>query len=153
MAFCGFTGTMRLPNGPALRIRLALSDAAESAGLGGIPNDAFDDDEAMLMVFFNNNQRSINMGNTHFNIDVFFLDDDLNVLALERNLTAHPGKAEPPLIENSRPVFARHILEMRSGTKYTDHIKQGTQLEWTSKPTVKEIERCMADVWRQVHGK
>ncbi len=152
MAHCAYAGTMRLPDGATLNIRLALSDSDKNKGLSGIAHDAFDDDEAMLMVFFNNNQRSINMGDVYFNVDVFFLNDALTVTDLQRNLTAHPRKIEPPLIENSKQVFTRHILEMRSGTKYANQIKQGMRLKWTSKPTVKEIERCMADVWKQTHG-
>ena len=98
------------------------------------------------MVYFNNNQHSINMGGTHFNIDAFFLDNDLKVVGLQRNLKAHPGENESPEIENTEWVFAQHLMEMRSGCQYTDQIKQGSVLRWLSQQTVKEIKLCMAKV-------
>lgn len=136
---------MRLPDGASLRILLALSDAAKTTGLSGIANEAFADDGALLMVFINNKQRAIHMGDVYFNLDIFFLNDELTVVGLQRNLSAHPGKTEPPAIDYSKWVYTRHILEMRSGTKYANQIKRGTRLNWTSQPAAKDIERCMAD--------
>ena len=146
---CGVSATVRLPRGDTLKIHLALSDTAKITGLSGIPGEAFGDEEALLMVFLTDKHRAIHMGNTHFNLDVFFLNNDLTVVGLQRNLSAHPGKTEPPLIEYSRWMYTRHILEMRSGTEYANQIKHGMQLEWTSRPSLKAIERCMADVRKQ----
>jgi uncharacterized membrane protein (UPF0127 family) len=150
MAHCGSTGMARLPDGANLRIRLALSDAAKTTGLSGTPSEGFRDDEALLMVFPDNRQRAIHMPDTYFNLDVFFLDDALTVVGLQRNLPAHPGKTEPPVIAHSKWVYSRHILELRSGTTYANQIKRGTRLTWTSKPALKEIEECMADAWKQI---
>ena len=47
---------------------------------------------------------------------------------------------------------ARHILEIRSGTPQANHIKQGTQLKWASRPTLYQIERCMAAIWYRNKG-
>ncbi|MCO6411999.1 MAG: DUF192 domain-containing protein [Thiogranum sp.] len=147
MALCGYSGALQLADGSTVRVSLALSSADKKQGLSGLREADFAEDEALLMVNFNNNQRSINMGDTYFNIDVFFLDNDLKVVGLQRNLKAHPGRVEPPAIENSEWVFARHIMEMRSGSSYANRIKQGMVLRWQSQPTVKDIERCMADIW------
>ena len=153
LSFCGYSGVMQLPDGASLKIRLALSDADKKQGLSGIRKEDFAEDEALLIVNFNNDQRSINMGDTWFDIDVFFLDNDLVVVGLQRNLKAHPGRAEPPPIENSAWVFARHTMEMRSGSRYARRIEQGMRLQWRSQPTVKEIEQCMAEVWNREHGR
>ena len=146
---CGTSATVRLPHGDILKIHLALSETAKVTGLSGTPEEAFSDDEALLMVFLDNRHRAIHMGDMYFNLDVFFLNEDLRVVGLQRNLSAHPGKAEPPLIEYSRWVYSRHILEIRSGTKYANQIKQGMRLEWTSQPTLRAIEQCMAGVGQQ----
>jgi len=151
MALCGVSGAFQLPDGSTLRVRLALDDEDKKRGLSGFRETDFAEDEALLMVGFNNNQRSINMGDTFFNIDVFFLDDDLKVVGLQRNLKAHPGRVEPPAIENSEWVFARHIMEMRSGSSYANRIQQGMVLRWQSQPTIKDIERCMANVWNRAN--
>jgi len=147
MSLCGFSGAMQLADGSTLKVRLALSDAEKKLGLSGLRRTEFAGDEALLMVNFNNNQRSVNMGDTHFNIDVFFLDNELRVVGLHRNLKAHPGKTEPPVIENSPWVYARHIMEMRADSRYARRIEVGTVLRWQSQPSVKEIEQCMAEVW------
>ena len=152
MTQCGRSGAMQLPGGSHLKLRLALNNTQKEKGLSGIAADAFDDDEALLMVFFNYGQRSVLMGDTRFNLDVFFLDHTLTVVGLQRNLTAHPSTNEPPQIEQSREVKARHILEMRSGTPQANQIKQGTQLKWASRPTIQQIERCMAAIWHRNKG-
>lgn len=152
MSLCGFSGAMQLADGSRLKVRLTLSDAEKKLGLSGLRKTEFAGDEALLMVNFNNNQRSVNMGDTHFNLDVFFLDNDLRVVGLHRNLKAHPGKTEPPAIENSPWVYARHIMEMRADSRYASQIQVGTVLRWQSEPGVKEIERCMAGVWRRSKG-
>jgi uncharacterized membrane protein (UPF0127 family) len=151
MTSCGYAAALRLADGSTLRLRLALSDADKRQGLSGLRETDFAEDEALLMLNFNSNQRAINMGDTWFDIDVFFLDNDIRVVGLQRRLKAHPGRTEPPPIENSQWVFARHIMEMRSGSRYAERIRQGMVLRWTSQPAEKEIERCMAEVWNQQH--
>lgn len=147
MSLCGFSGAIQLADGSNIRVRLALSDAEKKQGLSGLPKTQFGEDEALLMVSFNNGLRGVHMPDTYFNLDVFFLDKDLRVVGLQRNLTAHPGKTEPPKIEASRWVFARHIMEMRSDSRIAHQIQVGTILHWQSQPTVNAIERCMAEVW------
>jgi uncharacterized membrane protein (UPF0127 family) len=149
MAYCGSTGSFQLPDGSTIKTRLALNNADKEKGLSGIAADEFADDEAMLMVFFNYGQRSVVMDDTHFNLDVFFLDHTLTVVGLQRNLKAHPDTTEPPEIEQSKEVKARHILEMRSGTPQANQIEQGAKLIWTSSPSVHAVERCMAAIWMQ----
>jgi uncharacterized membrane protein (UPF0127 family) len=152
MAHCGYSGSMQLPDGSNLKLRLALNNVQKEKGLSGIAADDFADDEALLMVFFNYGPRSVLMGDTNFNLDVFFLDHTLTVDGLQRNLTAHPGTTEPPLIEESREIKARHILEMRSVTSQASQIEQGARLKWASSPTIHQIERCMAAIWYRNKG-
>lgn len=149
MASCGYSGEITLDDHSTIKVRLALTEADKKRGLSGKRETDFAEDEALFMVFFNNDQRSINMGDTHFNVDVFYLDDALKVVGLQRNLKAHPGKDEPPTIENSEWVHARHIMEMRSDSPYAGMIKKDMAVRWISKPTVKEIEFCMAKVWKK----
>ncbi len=149
MSFCGSTARLQLADGSPIRARLALSYADRKQGLSGLRTTEFAKDEALLMLSIDNNLRSVNMGDMHFSIDVFFLDADLKVVGLHRDLKAHPGKAQPPMIENSPWVYARHIMEMRADSPYAARIQPGSVLRWRSKPGEKEIERCMADVWKQ----
>jgi len=37
--------------------------------------------------------------------------------------------------------------------RYAGRIGQGARLRWQSQPTVKEVERCMAEVWQLEHGR
>lgn len=152
LAQCGNTGTLQTPDGTTVRLQLALTEIDKQWGLSRARIETFDPDQALLMVFFNYGPRSVIMRDTHFDIDVFFLDHKLNVTGLQRNLKAHPGRTEPPVMQESSTVHARHIMEMRADSPVARRIKQGMRLQWTSTPDIRAIERCMADVWRQGQG-
>lgn len=149
MSLCGFAGAMQLADGSNIRVRLALSDAEKTLGLSGLRKTKFAEDEALLMMSIDDGLRGVHMPDTYFNLDVFFLDRDLRVVGLQRNLKAHPGRSEPPKIEASSRVYARHMMEMRADSRYARRIQVGTVLRWQSQPGVKEIERCMAGVWKR----
>jgi uncharacterized membrane protein (UPF0127 family) len=150
-ASCGSVGTLQLPDGTPLKVRLALSDVDKQQGLSGRQKDSFGADDALLMVFFNYGARRVSMRDMYFDMDVFFLDRELNVLDLQRSLRSHPGRQEPPMVEKSKEVHARHVLEMRADSRYAQQITSGMSLKWTSEPSVKAIEKCMAEKWDAEH--
>ena len=143
LSVCGASGTILLADGATLKIRLALSETDKIRGLSGIRETDLADDEALLMMGIESKPRVVNMGDTWFDIDVFFLDEDLHVVGLQRRLKAHPGRVEPPPVEKSMKVVARHILEMRSNSRYAAMIDLGSRVQWQSPPGLDEIEQCL----------
>ena len=69
------------------------------------------------------------MPDTWFDLDIFFLDKNLTVTALERSLSRHPGRATPPPIARTSSYFCRHVLEIKSGTPLSAKIALGTKLK------------------------
>jgi hypothetical protein len=48
-------------------------------------------------------------------------------------------------MQRSREVRTQHMLEMRADSPYARQIETGMRLHWTSRPTLGEIEACMAE--------
>ena len=69
------------------------------------------------------------MPDTWFDLDIFFLDENLTVIALERSLPKHPGRKIPPPIAHTSSHFSRHVLEVKSGTPLSKKIVIGTRLK------------------------
>ena len=67
------------------------------------------------------------MPDTWFDLDIFFLNENLTVTALERALPHHPGRKMPPPIAQTSSHFCRHVLELKSGTALSKKIVVGTQ--------------------------
>lgn len=124
---------MILPSGETLITYVAEGEALQSQGLSGVLPEHFNDDEAMFFVYENEGMRRFWMPDTYFNLDIFFLDQLLRVIDIERNMPAHPGHQEPPKIARSRTIRAWHVLEVKSSSPMARKIKIGQQLEWKSR--------------------
>ena len=130
---------LALPSGKILQTKLALTLEEQTQGLSGVSKDQFQKDQAMLFVYSRKGTRAFWMPDTYFNLDIFFLDDGLKVLSLERNLAAHPGYHEPPKIQRTKAHMAQHVLELRSDSPLAREIKVGTSLRWISSVTLSQI--------------
>jgi hypothetical protein len=123
-----------------IRVRLAITDQEVIQGLSGVQNSQFDADEAMFFYFHATGIRGFWMPDTYFNLDIFFLDKDLKILDVHRNLQHHPGRQNYYQIPTSRKVTARHVLEMRADSPIAAQIKIGDKLTWSSVPSLEQIE-------------
>lgn len=124
---------MILPSGETLITYVAEGEKLQAQGLSGVLPEHFNDDEAMFFVYESEGMRRFWMPDTYFNLDIFFLDQSLRVIDIERNMPAHPGQQEPPKIARSRNIRAWHVLEVRSSSALARKIKIGQQLEWKSR--------------------
>ncbi len=130
---------LALPDGTILRTQLAITPEEQRRGLSGVSSKQFAGDQAMLFVYPQKGWRSFWMPNTYFNLDIFFLDGDLKVLYIERNLTAHPGHSEPPPIQRTKSYLAQHVLEMRADSSAARKLKAGMALRWISPTSLSQI--------------
>lgn len=134
------TAQISLPNGQTINLLLVITDREQTKGLSGIQQDDFDKDQGMFFFYLEPGLRSFWMPDTYFDLDIFFLDKNLKVIDIERNMPAHPGMKSPPPIAKTRTVFSRHVLEMRSDSPLAKEIKVGTKLKWISSWSLSEIE-------------
>ncbi len=112
-----------------LKVYLALSDEEQMHGLSSIKPEFFHDHHSMLFFNEDKTQRSFWMPDTYFNLDIFFLDADLKVLNVERNVPHHPGRSESPPIYRTGTYLCHHVFEMKH-SKVSKKILIGDQLLW-----------------------
>lgn len=109
---------------------MAKTYKEQKRGLSKIKDEDFPHGEGM---FFTGNKmymRQFWMPETHFNLDIVFLNSDLYILDIHRNLAHFPKPAPRSKIPMSKEVFSRHILELKSGSPLAKQIKIGQFLKW-----------------------
>jgi uncharacterized membrane protein (UPF0127 family) len=122
-----------------ITLRFALSKEEHTKGLSGLKTNQFNFKEGMLFVNSEESQRIFWMPDTYFNLDIMFLDTNLKVVGIEKNVMAHPGMIEPPIIQKTNAYIAKYILETKSGSAFSKDIKQGDQLKFKGSTSLEEI--------------
>lgn len=130
---------MKNPYGNTVELKLALTKAEHSKGLSGLKSQEFKDSMGMLFVNPDMGPRRFWMPDTYFNLDITFLDRDLKIVAIEKNVPAHPGMNEPPTIYKTETYPAQFILETKSGAKFSKKLKKGDLLKFTGPTSLSEI--------------
>jgi uncharacterized protein len=134
------TSILVTPQGVELTTRLALTLEQQGQGLSGVQPEDFTDTEAMLFVYDSEGVREFWMPDTYFNLDIFFLDENLRVIDVERNVPAHPGMVEPPPIARTRSIRSWHVLELKASSPHARSLRIGDQLKWKGDVSLTEIK-------------
>ncbi len=92
---------------------VAISDKEQMHGLSAIKPKFFSTTDSMLFFNESTQPRSFWMPDTHFNLDIFFLDSDLKVVGIDRNAPHHPGRSENPPIYRTGFYECMHVLELK----------------------------------------
>jgi uncharacterized membrane protein (UPF0127 family) len=127
------------PTAQKVTLRLALTRQENAHGLSGLKSSEFTNDEGMLFVNAEMDKRQFWMPDTYFNLDIIFLDKDLKIIGLEKDVPAHPGMAEPPAIYRTKAYVAQFILETKTGAPFSKKLKVGDKLKWISPTSLSEI--------------
>ncbi len=130
---------MKNPYGNTVELKLALNKAEHSKGLSGLKSQDFKDSMGMLFVNAEMGSRRFWMPDTYFNLDIIFLDRDLKIVAIEKNVPAHPGMGEPPAIYKTETYTAQFVLETKAGALFGKKLKKGDQLKFTGSTSLSEI--------------
>ncbi|MBH47551.1 MAG: hypothetical protein CME71_05225 [Halobacteriovorax sp.] len=128
------------PSGRLIKTVLLYSVKEHEVGLSGTKDHEFDDNEGALFWYDAVGLRRFWMPDTYFNLDLVFLDSELRVIDVDKDLEAHPGREEPPAIKFSKSVRARHVLEIKSASDFASAIKVGDQLKVLSPLNLSQIE-------------
>jgi uncharacterized membrane protein (UPF0127 family) len=134
---------LTLSSGRQLKIDLALTASEQIRGISGIKAKDFAGDRGMLFVYWDYARRQFWMPDTHFDLDIFFLDKDLKILAVERNVPHYPGRQNPSKIPRTKTVLSAHVLEMKSDSPLAKELKPGQTLKWSAKLPLKTYEKVM----------
>lgn len=133
------TYALSSPNNQKINLRLAITRKEHAQGLSGIKPSDFPNDAGMLFVNDSMGMRQFWMPDTYFNLDITYLDSDLKVTAIDRDVPAHPGMTEPPMIFRAKPQKAQFILETKANSDFSKNLKIGDQLKWISPTSLSEI--------------
>lgn len=119
-----------LSSGKELKVFMALSSKQQTQGLSGLKEHEFAKNEAMFFPGKAPMMRGFWMPDTYFNLDIFFIDQNMKIVEIERNVPHHPGRQEPPTIARTKQVFCQHVLEIRSDSPLAKELRFGQQLNW-----------------------
>lgn len=131
--------SMKNPYGNKIELKLALTRAEHAKGLSGLKPKEFSKTAGMLFVNPGMGPRRFWMPDTFFNLDIIFLDNDLKVVAIEKNVPAHPGMQEPPVIYKTDTYNAQFILETKAGAPFSRKLKKDDVLKFTGSTSLSEI--------------
>ena len=123
-------GKLAHHSGETITTYIAISEADKKQGLSGITDQQMKENEALFFYYKNKGPRSFWMINTFMDLDIFFLDDNLKVLKVYRNMKAHPGYQNRSTVMSITREIATHVLELRADSKISKKIKEGDQLKW-----------------------
>lgn len=136
----GQTGTLSLPDGKKINITRVLVKADSRArGLSGVPKDKFQKDEGALFIFDKTDIKRFWMPDTYFNLDIIYLDKNLKIISIDRNVPHHIGRSGK--IPTASAVMCRHVLEIKAKTDLSARIKVGMKLQWTPQPLLQKAPK------------
>ncbi len=107
---------------------ISNTDQQMTLGLSGTKSSEFRKDQAMIFVYKEDGMRKFWMPNTLFDLDIFFIDSQMKVVAVERDVPHHPGIQEPPSIYRTKIYHSRHVLEMRSDSPLAKKLEVGEKI-------------------------
>lgn len=124
------SGKITLPSGNVVDVFVAASGKQQQLGLSHVKNDDFKDNEGMLFPGQDYKVRQFWMPDTHFNLDIYFLNEDMYVLDIHRNMQHFPKSGPKEKIPLSKKVECMHVLELKSSSPMAKEIKPGMLLKW-----------------------
>ncbi|MFA6238308.1 MAG: DUF192 domain-containing protein [Bacteriovorax sp.] len=130
---------MKNPYGNKIELTLALSKVEHAQGLSGLKAGQFSSKKGMLFVNPEMGPRRFWMPDTHFNLDILFLDSDLKIVGIEKNVLAHPGLKEPPEIYKTGIYNAQYVLEIKAGSPFGSKLKINDKLKFSGPTSLSEI--------------
>ncbi len=139
MTWANVTYQMSNPADIKVNVRLAITPFEHTRGLSGIKSSDFPINQSMLFVNDGMGLRRFWMPDTHFNLDIIFLDSDLKIVGVEKNVPMHPGMKQPPAIYKTKDYKAQFVLETKAGAPFSKQLIVGDKLKWISKTPISEI--------------
>jgi len=124
------SGRFQTPEGKSLVAILAMTPEEHERGLSGVKPNEWPIDHAMFFASLEDNYRTFWMPDTYFDLDIFFLDKDFKILAIERKIAHHPGRDNESTIARTRSYLCRHVLEMSSNSSLSLSLNVGDKLSW-----------------------
>ena len=106
-----------------LDIEIAETEYETQTGL--MYRDSMNDNQGMLFIFADNEVRSFYMKNTEIPLDIIYIDENLEIVSLQKNAA--------PLDETGLPSQfpAKYVLEINAGLSDKWGIMTGDKIDFT----------------------
>ena len=127
-----------LPDKTEIHLTHVFTDSPSwSKGLSGVLPQHFGARDGALFVFPKRSRRSFWMPDTHFDLDIIFLDGDLVITHIQRNVLHHPSREE--VVPRIPPQWADYVLEIKSRTDLARSLKKGMPLVFRGRNSLLRI--------------
>lgn len=104
------------------RLAIEISDDDYERETGLMYRDSMKKDQGMLFIFEEEALREFYMKNTHFPLDIIFLDEDKRIINIARN-------TEPETLESiNSDAPAKFVLEINGGLSDNWNLEKGDKL-------------------------
>jgi uncharacterized membrane protein (UPF0127 family) len=132
---------LKTKDGQKIPIRLLFTDNEQAQGLSGVRPEDFSEKEGVLFYYTEMGPRRFWMPDTYFDLDIVFLDGDMTIVHVERNVPAHPGinEAVSP-IYRTPTIHAHYVLEVKANGPYKENFIAGEKLTFLARHSLKQIE-------------
>lgn len=119
LAFLGKSGADTLRK---IDIQLAQTDEQRADGL--MYRKSMTDDQGMLFIFPDMEERAFWMKNTYISLDIIYIADNMEIVSIQKYAT--------PLSEESLPSYkkAKYVLEVNGGFSDKYHIAYGDKIAY-----------------------
>lgn len=124
---------LSLPTGEKLTTYIAKSPKELQKGLSGIRDHQLKNNEALFFYYDKTEYRSFWMPNTYFDLDLFFLNENLVITHIVRKLTHYPSTDYSKKVPRTPMIKSRHVLEIKAKSELAQSLKKNMQLKWTKK--------------------
>lgn len=127
------------PTEDVIEASIAYTSKDQQKGLQNVQPEDFKDNEGKLFFYLRTSPRTFWMPNTYFNLDIFYLDENLTIIDIVWNLEHYTGNTNSEIPRAPR-ITSRHVLEMKSGSTISSRLKVGDRLEWSSPLSLQQTE-------------
>jgi len=83
---------LSVPSGEIIETSIAYTYKDHQKGLQGVKEEEFDDNDGNLFFYLKTSPRTFWMPNTYFNLDIFYLDENLKIIDIVWNMEHYTGK-------------------------------------------------------------
>lgn len=109
--------------GQIIKVNLALTPKEQERGLSGRNN--LKEDEGMLFVFDNMDKHYFWMKDMNFPIDIIWIDEDLYVIFIEKNIQI---ESYPETFGSNKD--SKYVLEVNASFSEKNNLKEGEKIEF-----------------------
>jgi len=127
------TGLLTLPTGQEIQVIIAQTAAQQTRGLSKVASADFDESLGMLFPANHMSARQFWMPETHFDLDLFFMDANYYIIDVHRGLKHQSVMGRRSDVPMSKKVFSQHVLELKSGSPLSKKLEPGMLLKFKVK--------------------